>query len=257
MDNPVSPYVATKKACKLLVHTYRHLYKLNMSAVCFFTVYGPRGRPDMTLYQFVDKISRSVEIQKFGDGRNRRDYTYISNIVDSVVRSIDRPYPYQVFNLGKGDGTSLNEFIGIVEKHMGMTAKVRQLPDQAGDVPYTCASVEKARVLLEYKAMVLFDKGIHRTVEWYNGWSVIGSGNGSYGRVVVPMISTKKAPLENAASEKTQCASLELTRKTPVVKSEAGMSQAVKSGLSRVVSVDLISQHRTSKEEMLVLCMQC
>lgn len=168
VDNPVSPYAATKKACELLAYTYHHLYKLNVSGLRFFTVYGPRGRPDMAPFKFVDRISRGLEIQKFGDGTSSRDYTYISDIVDGVLRSIDRPYPYQVFNLGKGDGTSLNEFICIVEKHAQKTAIVRQLPDQAGDVPYTCASIEKAKTLLGYEATVTFDEGIRKTVDWYN-----------------------------------------------------------------------------------------
>lgn len=168
VDNPVSPYAATKKACELLAYTYHHLYQLNVSALRFFTVYGPRGRPDMAPYKFVDRISRGVEMQKFGDGTSSRDYTYISDIVDGVVRSIDRAYPYQVFNIGKGNGTSLNEFIAIVEKHTGKKAVIRQLPDQPGDVPYTCASVEKAKVLLGYEATVPFDEGIRRTVDWYN-----------------------------------------------------------------------------------------
>mmetsp|Transcript_7208 Transcript_7208/g.16393 ORF Transcript_7208/g.16393 Transcript_7208/m.16393 type:complete len:448 (-) Transcript_7208:58-1401(-) len=167
VDNPVSPYAATKKVCELLAYTYHHLYKLNVSALRFFTVYGPRGRPDMAPFKFVDRVSRGVEIQKFGDGTSSRDYTFISDIVDGVVRSIDHAYPYQVFNLGKGDGTSLNEFISIVEKHTGKKAVIRQLPDQAGDVPYTCASVEKANVLLGYEAKVSFDQGISRTVDWY------------------------------------------------------------------------------------------
>ena len=106
-------------------------------------------------------------MQKFGDGSSSRDYTYISDIVDGVVRSIDRPYSYQLFNLGKGNGTSLNEFISIVEKHVGKKAVIKQMPDQPGDVPYTCASVEKARVMLGYEASVSFDEGIRRTVEWY------------------------------------------------------------------------------------------
>lgn len=167
VDNPVSPYAATKKACELLAYTYHHLYKLNISGLRFFTVYGPRGRPDMAPFKFVDRISRGIEIQKFGDGTSSRDYTYISDIVDGVVRSIDRAYPYQVFNLGKGDGTSLNEFISIVEKHTGKSAVIKQLPDQPGDVPYTCASVEKAKVLLGYEATISFDGGIRRTVDWY------------------------------------------------------------------------------------------
>ncbi|KAL7538753.1 hypothetical protein ACHAXR_008776 [Thalassiosira sp. AJA248-18] len=187
VDTPVSPYAATKKACELLAYTYHHLYNLNVSGLRFFTVYGPRGRPDMAPFKFVDRISRGVEIQKFGDGSSSRDYTYISDIVDGVVRSIDRPYSYQVFNLGKGSGTSLNEFISIVEKHTGKEAVIRQLPDQAGDVPYTCASVEKARVLLGYEATVSFDEGIRRTVDWYQGAAARrGKNGGDEGLTITP-----------------------------------------------------------------------
>ena len=169
VDNPVSPYAASKKACELLAYTYHHLYNLNVSGLRFFTVYGPRGRPDMAPFKFIDRVSRGVELQKFGDGSSSRDYTYIDDIVDGVVRAIDRPYPYQIFNLGKGSGTSLNEFIAIVEKHVGKTANVRQLPDQPGDVPYTCADTGKARHLLGYRAKVSFDEGIRRTCKWYQG----------------------------------------------------------------------------------------
>ena len=167
VDNPVSPYAASKKACELLAYTYHHLYNLNVTGLRFFTVYGPNGRPDMAPFKFVDRVSRGVEIQKFGDGTSSRDYTYISDIVDGVLRSIDRPYSYQVFNLGKGNGTSLNEFISIVQKHVGKEAIIQQKPDQPGDVPYTCADVSKARVLLGYEAKVSFDEGIRRTVDWY------------------------------------------------------------------------------------------
>ncbi|KAL7567297.1 hypothetical protein ACA910_015671 [Epithemia clementina (nom. ined.)] len=124
VDNPVSPYAATKKACELLAYTYHHLYKLNVAALRFFTVYGPRGRPDMAPYKFIDRVSRGLAIQQFGDGSSSRDYTYIDDIVDGVVRSIDRPYPYQIFNLGKGSGTSLKEFINLVQKNVGKEAIV-------------------------------------------------------------------------------------------------------------------------------------
>jgi len=167
VDNPVSPYAASKKACELLSYTYHHLYKLNVTGLRFFTVYGPRGRPDMAPFKFIDRVSRGVELQKFGDGSSSRDYTYIDDIVDGVVRSLDRQHSYEVFNLGKGNGTSLNEFIGLVEKHTEKEAIIRQLPDQAGDVPYTCADVSKASALLGYKARVPFEEGIRRTVEWY------------------------------------------------------------------------------------------
>lgn len=167
VDNPVSPYAATKKACELLAYTYHHLYNLNVSALRFFTVYGPRGRPDMAPFKFIDRVSRGLEIQQFGDGSSSRDYTYISDIVDGVVRAIDRPYPYQVFNLGKGSGTSLNDFIGLVQKYVGQEALIKVLPDQPGDVPYTCADVSKAHKLLGYQSKVSFEEGIRRTVAWY------------------------------------------------------------------------------------------
>ena len=167
VDNPVSPYAASKKACELLAYTYHHLYRLNVTGLRFFTVYGPRGRPDMAPFKFIDRVSRGLELQQFGDGSSSRDYTYIDDIVDGIVRAIDRPYPYQVFNLGKGSGTSLKEFISIVEKHVGRDAKVKVLPDQPGDVPYTCADVSKAYDLLGYSAAVPFDEGIRRTVRWY------------------------------------------------------------------------------------------
>lgn len=198
VDNPVSPYAATKKACELLAYTYHHLYKLNVSALRFFTVYGPRGRPDMAPFKFVDRISRGEEIQKFGDGTSSRDYTFISDIVDGVVRSIDHAYPYQVFNLGKGDGTSLNEFISIVEKHTEKKALISQLPDQPGDVPYTCASVEKAKILLGYEAQISFDEGIRRTVGWYRSTHSEKNTNAEKEAEIIkletPLSGMKRAP---------------------------------------------------------------
>jgi UDP-glucuronate 4-epimerase len=167
VDHPVSPYAASKKACELLAYTYHHLYKLNVTGLRFFTVYGPRGRPDMAPFKFIDRVSRGVQIQQFGDGSSSRDYTYISDIVDGVVRAIDRPHPYQIFNLGKGDGTSLHEFIALVEKHTGKTANKVILPDQPGDVPYTCADVSKAERFLGYRSKISFEEGIRRTAKWY------------------------------------------------------------------------------------------
>mmetsp|Transcript_11242 Transcript_11242/g.20212 ORF Transcript_11242/g.20212 Transcript_11242/m.20212 type:complete len:409 (+) Transcript_11242:168-1394(+) len=167
VDHPVSPYAASKKSCELLAYTYHHLYQLNVTGLRFFTVYGPRGRPDMAPFKFIDRISRGLEIQQFGDGSSSRDYTYISDIVDGVVRAIDRPYPYQIFNLGKGSGTSLRDFIALVEKHTGRKAIKNILPDQPGDVPYTCADVSKAEWFLGYKSQVPFEEGIRRTAKWY------------------------------------------------------------------------------------------
>jgi len=176
VDNPVSPYAASKKACELLAYTYHHLYKLNVTGLRFFTVYGPHGRPDMAPFKFIDRVSRGLELQQFGDGSSSRDYTYIEDIVDGVVRAIDRPYAYEVFNLGKGSGTSLKEFISIVEKHVGYKAMIKVMPDQPGDVPYTCADVSKAYDMLGYSATVPFNEGIRRTVKWYKDEYIGGSG---------------------------------------------------------------------------------
>lgn len=167
VDLPVSPYAATKKTCELLAYTYQHLYQLKVTGLRFFTVYGPRGRPDMAPFKFTDRIYRGVEMQQFGDGSSSRDYTYISDIVDGVVRAIDRPYDYQIFNLGKGAGTSLKKFIGLVQKNVGKKAIIKVLPDQPGDVPYTCADVAKAKHLLGYNSKITFEDGIKRTVDWY------------------------------------------------------------------------------------------
>jgi UDP-glucuronate 4-epimerase len=167
VDFPVSPYAASKKACELLTHTYHHLYKLNVTGLRFFTVYGPRGRPDMAPFIFVDRVSRGVEIQQFGDGSSSRDYTYIDDIVDGVVRAVDRPLGYQVFNLGNGAPTKLKDFISLVAKHTGETPKIKVLPNQPGDVQKTCADIRRAKLLLGYDPQTPFANGIEKTVKWY------------------------------------------------------------------------------------------
>lgn len=166
-DSPISPYAATKISSELMAYTYHHLYGLNVTGLRFFTVYGPRGRPDMAPFMFIDRVSRGKTIQQFGDGTSSRDYTYVEDIANGVIRALDRPYPYQIFNLGKGSGTKLSDFVQVVEKYVGKSAKIELLPDQPGDVPRTCADVRKAERLLGYKSQVPFDEGIRRTVEWY------------------------------------------------------------------------------------------
>ena len=167
VDFPVSPYAATKKSCELMSYTYHHLYGMNIAGLRFFTVYGPRGRPDMAPFKFVDRVSRGVEIQQFGDGSSSRDYTYIDDIVDGVVRSMDRPLGYQIYNLGNGNPVGLKHFISIVEEATGKKANIRVLPDQPGDVPRTAADISKARRLLGYEPKVAFADGIQRLAEWY------------------------------------------------------------------------------------------
>jgi len=151
-----------------MAHTFSHLHGINTTGHRFFTVFGERGRPDMAPFKFIDRVSRGIEIQQFGDGSTSRDYTYVGDIVDGVVRSIDRPYKCQIFNLGKGSGTQLSDFIGIVEKHVGKKAKIEVMPEQPGDVPRTMASTVKARILLGYRSKITVDEGIKKTVAWYN-----------------------------------------------------------------------------------------
>jgi len=167
VEHPVSPYAATKKMCELTAHTYHHLYGFPVAGLRFFTVYGPGGRPDMAPFKFVDRVLRGAEIQQFGDGSSSRDYTYIDDIVDGVIRTLDRPSGYQIYNLGNGDPIELREFIGIVERCCDRPAIINQLPTQPGDVPRTCADISKARGLLGYNPQTSFEEGIRRTVQWY------------------------------------------------------------------------------------------
>lgn len=117
--------------------------------------------------QFIDLVCRDKEIMQFGDGSTSRDYTYISDIVDGVIRSLDRPAGYQIYNLGNGNPVGLSKFISLVEESVGKPAKIKVCPEQPGDVPRTCANVEKARVMLRYNPKVSFPDGIRSTVQWY------------------------------------------------------------------------------------------
>eukprot|EP01039_Chlorochromonas_danica_P002893 gene2893-3158_t len=167
VEKPVSPYAATKKACELFAYTYHHLYGLNCTGLRFFTVYGPRGRPDMAPFKFIDRVFRGETIQQYGDGSTSRDYTYIDDIAEGVVSAIDKPLGCQVINLGNGRPYLLRDFINLVERCVGKPANIEVLPEQPGDVDRTCADISKARELLDYRPRVSFEEGIARTVEWY------------------------------------------------------------------------------------------
>lgn len=167
VDNPVSPYAATKKACELIAYTYHHLYNLNVAGLRFFTVYGPRGRPDMAPYKFIDRVMTGKTLQQYGDGTSERDYTYIDDIVQGVVAALDNPHGYQNYNLGRGFPTSLKKFISLVEENCEKKANIEYLPDQPGDVPRTCACIDKARELIGYDPKTSFEDGIKKTVAWY------------------------------------------------------------------------------------------
>jgi UDP-glucuronate 4-epimerase len=165
---PISPYAATKGAGELLCHTYSHLYGLRCVCLRFFTVYGPRQRPDLAIHKFAKLISAGKPIPVFGDGTTRRDYTYVDDIIDGVIAAINYDKTnYEVFNLGESRTVELNELISLLEKELDAHAIIDRQPPQPGDVPQTFADISKARALLGYDPKTQIEEGLHRFVEWF------------------------------------------------------------------------------------------
>lgn len=171
VDQPVSQYAATKKACELFAATYHSLYGLNCTGLRFFTVYGPRGRPDMAPFKFIDRVVRGTPIDQYGDGTSERDYTYIDDIACGVLLAVDKPLGNEVINLGRGSPVSLSDFIRTVEEACGRKAIINRMPMQPGDVMRTSCDDSKAFKLLGYKAHVPLAQGIRETVQWYQEWT--------------------------------------------------------------------------------------
>lgn len=167
VDHPVSPYAATKKAGELLCHTWCHLYGMNVAALRFFTVYGPRQRPEMAIHKFTRRILEGKEIEIYGDGSSRRDYTFIDDIVSGVLGALNSPPGYRVYNLGESATVSLADLVSLLEKACGRPALRRFVPFQPGDVPVTCADISRARAEIGYDPRTPIEKGIVRFVEWY------------------------------------------------------------------------------------------
>jgi UDP-glucuronate 4-epimerase len=168
IHQPISPYAATKAAGELLCHTYSHLYNIRCICLRFFTVYGPRQRPDLAIHKFARLISEGKPIPVFGDGTTRRDYTFIDDIMAGVRAAIDyTSSEYEVVNLGESRTVELHELISLLEKELGITAQIDRQPLQPGDVPQTYADITKARRLLGYNPQTPIEEGIHRFVEWF------------------------------------------------------------------------------------------
>ena len=165
---PISPYAATKAAGELLCHTYTHLYGMRCVCLRFFTVYGPRQRPDLAIHKFARLISEGKPIPVFGDGTTRRDYTFIEDIIAGVRAAIDySKTDYEVINLGESRTVELRELISLLEKELGKTAQIDRQPLQPGDVPQTFADIAKARRLLGYNPQTQIEEGIHTFVRWF------------------------------------------------------------------------------------------
>ena len=167
VDHPVSPYAATKKAGELVAHSYHHIHRLNISCLRFFTVYGPRQRPEMAIHKFTRMIDQGEPIPFFGDGTSRRDYTYIDDIVDGVVRAYDRCNGYRVYNLGESHTTTLTRLVELIEGALGKKAELDRQPFQAGDVNETFADITRAKAELGYAPSTLVEAGIPAFVSWY------------------------------------------------------------------------------------------
>jgi UDP-glucuronate 4-epimerase len=170
LTQTLSPYAATKIAGEFLCSTYSHLYRLRVVALRYFTVYGPRQRPDLAIHQFTRRIYAGQPIEQFGDGTTRRDYTYIDDVIQGTIAALQYEGPlFDIFNLGESETIQLKDLIVAIENALGKKAKINQLPEQPGDMPLTCADISKARKLLDYRPTTRLNEGLPRFVEWFLG----------------------------------------------------------------------------------------
>ncbi len=165
--DPVSPYAATKRAGELLCYTYHHLYGIDVACLRLFTVYGPRQRPEMAIHKFARLIDQGEGVPLFGDGTSSRDYTYVDDIVEGILASLEKVKGYQVLNLGRSEVVTLRELVEHLERKLGKKAKIVQQPEQPGDVRTTCADLARARRVLDYEPRVGISEGLGRFVDWY------------------------------------------------------------------------------------------
>ena len=172
VDRPISPYAATKKAGELLCHTYSHLYGISIACLRFFTVYGPRQRPDLAIYKFAAKMCAGETLPFYGDGTMGRDFTYIDDIVSGILLALDwvcrSDKQFEVFNLGESEPISLNDMVAALEKVFGLTAVLDRLPVPPGDVDLTWADVSKAAQILGYNPSTPFEQGLKKFADWFN-----------------------------------------------------------------------------------------
>jgi UDP-glucuronate 4-epimerase len=163
----ISPYAASKLACEALGHVYHHIYGMDVVMLRFFTVYGPRQRPDLAIHKFAKLIHAGKPIPVFGDGSTARDYTHITDIVDGVMACTRKEFGYEIFNLGESQTVKLSQLIELLEAAIGKKAKLDRQPPQPGDVPITFADVSKARAKLGYHPRVKIEQGIPLFVDWF------------------------------------------------------------------------------------------
>ena len=164
---PISPYAVSKRACELYCYAYHHLFDIPVCCLRFFTVYGPRQRPEMAIHRFTRLIDEGREIEVYGDGSSKRDYTYIDDVIEGLRAVLDKKFDFQIINLGSSKTVELRYLISLIEKNLGKKAKIKKLPNQLGDVPVTCADISKAKRLLNHDPKVGIENGIKRFIEWH------------------------------------------------------------------------------------------
>ncbi len=167
VNEPVSYYAATKVANEVMAHSYNHLYDVPCTGLRFFTVYGPWGRPDMALFKFTDRIVDGREIDIYNYGDMKRDFTYIGDIVDGVITSLNKSYDYEIFNLGNNTPVKLMDFVEILEDTLGMEAEKNMMPMQPGDMKITYADISKSQEKLGYEPKIDLEEGVRKFVDWY------------------------------------------------------------------------------------------
>lgn len=168
LTQTLSPYAATKIAGEFLCSTYSHLNQMRVVALRYFTVYGPRQRPDLAIHQFTRRICAGQPIEQFGDGTTRRDYTYIDDVIQGTMAALKYDGPlFDIFNLGESDTIQLKDLIAAIENALGKKAKVNRMPEQPGDMPLTCADISKARKLLGYNPATKFSEGLPKFIDWF------------------------------------------------------------------------------------------
>jgi UDP-glucuronate 4-epimerase len=167
VDYPISPYAASKKSGELLCHAYHHLYGFHIFCLRFFTVYGPRQRPDLAIHKFTKALFEDTYIPFYGDGLTKRDYTHINDIIQGITGSLDRLEGFDVFNLGESKTISLIDLINLLERYTNRKAKLNYLPLQSGDVRQTYADISKARNLLTYAPEISMEEGLQDFINWY------------------------------------------------------------------------------------------
>jgi UDP-glucuronate 4-epimerase len=174
---PISPYATTKRAGELLCFNYHHLYGLRTSCLRFFTVFGPRQRPEMAIHRFTDLLARGQAVTLYGDGNSRRDYTYIDDIINGVVAALDLAPAFEIINLGGAETTRLRDLVQWIAGELAVEPLIEYRPDQPGDVPITYADVTKAQRLLGYTPTVNVREGLRRFVAWYREQGTATSAN--------------------------------------------------------------------------------